>query len=44
MKSGLAVPKVRSSRWKMMNSSTMIPVQRIVRDAKSAATKSRLER
>ena len=33
-----AVPHVRSMRWKMRNSNTMMPVQRIVRDAKLAAT------
>ena len=37
-KSGFAGPHVRSSRWKITNSTTMIPVQRIVRLAKSAAT------
>ena len=35
---GLAFPHVRSIRWKIRNSNTMMPVQRIVRDAKSAAT------
>ena len=35
---GFAVPQVRSRMWNTRNSPTMMPVQRIVRDAKFAAT------